>query len=490
MMHWEIVDALFKEYPLVKQHTDSFNGFVNVKIHKVIEEFKEIETGREGCVLKLHKVRLEKPVITEADGSKRTIYPMEARLRNRTYASPVFIEMSFFDEGSEKDRAEVHAGDLPIMLRSDYCHLKGMSREELIKAHEDPDDPGGYFIINGSEKVLVSIEDLAPNRIIITIKESGQKKVVVGNIFSVKGGFRAKVSIERTGDGLMHLNFPSSPKNISLFVILKALGFGKDEDILKAFSERPEVKNEILLGLEGTDVEDTDSALDYLGKRVAAGQEEQYRKARAGFMLDNYLLPHIGTTPEDRIKKAYFLAKMAERCMEAAAGKREEDDKDHYANKRIKIAGNLMEDLFRYALGFLIKDIKYQIERAYARGRKLQIKTLVRPDALTDRIRFAMATGTWVGGRTGVAQLLDRTAHIAAISHLRRVNSPLSKTQPHFEARDFHPTHIFKICPNETPEGQSVGLVKNLAIGCTVASHEVAELEKELKRLGVELIQK
>jgi DNA-directed RNA polymerase subunit B" len=181
---------------------------------------------------------------------------------------------------------------------------------------------------------------------------------------------------------------------------------------------------------------------------------------------------------------------MAERCIEVSCEKRKEDDKDHYANKRIKIAGNLMDDLFRYAMGYFIKDIKYQIERAYTRGRKLQIRTLVRPDALSDRIRFAMATGTWVGGRQGISQLLDRITFLAMMSHLRRVISPLSKTQSHFEARDLHPTHWGKICPNETPEGQSCGLVKNLAVGAMISTREIEGLEKNLGMLGVSLIKK
>jgi DNA-directed RNA polymerase subunit B" len=234
----------------------------------------------------------------------------------------------------------------------------------------------------------------------------------------------------------------------------------------------------------------SEEALDYIGKRVAAGQSEEYRVQRAEHILDNYLLPHVGIAKDSRMKKALFLARMAERCIEVSCEKRKEDDKDHYANKRIKIAGNLMDDLFRYAMGYFIKDIKYQIERAYTRGRKLQIRTLVRPDALSDRIRFAMATGTWVGGRQGISQLLDRITFLAMMSHLRRVISPLSKTQSHFEARDLHPTHWGKICPNETPEGQSCGLVKNLAVGAMISTREIEGLEKNLGMLGVSLIKK
>ena len=491
MYYWGVVEALFKENPLVKQHVDSYNEFLNHKIHRIVEEVKQIEiTSEEKCSVKFHKLRLEQPTVTEADGSKRQITPLEARLRNRTYSASLYLDISLMENGAEKDRDEVYIGELPIMLKSELCYLKGLTPEELIEKGEDPNEPGGYFVINGSERVLVSIEDLAPNRIIISKKVGAGKESVVGNIFSIKGGFRAKIQVERRKEGIFYISFPASPKNLNLFVVLKALGFGSKQKMLDAFSDKPQVVNDVLLNLEEVEASSASEALDYLGKRVAAGQPEEYRKSRAAFVLDNYLLPHIGITSEDRLKKGYFLTKMMERCVDVAYKKREEDDKDHYSNKRVKISGKLMEDLFRYAMGYFIKDLKYQIERAYTRGRKLQIKTLTRPDALTERIRFAMATGMWPGGRPGVSQLLDRITYMSAMSHLRRVSSPLSKTQQHFEARDLHPTHYGKICPNETPEGQNCGLMKNMAIGCMVSAKETEGLEKMLEKIGVELIKK
>ncbi len=129
-----------------------------------------------------------------------------------------------------------------------------------------------------------------------------------------------------------------------------------------------------------------------------------------------------------------------------------------------------MEELFRYAFQFLIKDLVYQASRAAARGRRLHVHTLVRQDALADRIRYAMATGNWIAGQTGVSQLLDRVSYLSTLSHLRRVISPLSKKHPHFKARDLHGTHLGKLCPNETPEGPSCSLVKNLSIMAEVST--------------------
>ncbi|HID72404.1 TPA: hypothetical protein EYP38_00565 [Candidatus Micrarchaeota archaeon] len=186
-------------------------------------------------------------------------------------------------------------------------------------------------------------------------------------------------------------------------------------------------------------------------------------------LLDNYLLPHIGVTKTARMDKARFLVRMAERAVRVATKEIPSDDKDHYANKRVKLAGDLMEELFRYAFQFLIKDLVYQASRANARGRRLQVHTLIRQDAMGDRIRYAMATGNWIAGQTGVSQLLDRVSYVSTISHLRRIISPLSKKHPHFKARDLHGTHVGKLCPNETPEGPSCSLVKNLAVQAEIS---------------------
>src|SRR5437899_2584937 len=143
-----------------------------------------------------------------------------------------------------------------------------------------------------------------------------------------------------------------------------------------------------------------------------------------------------------------------------------------------------MEDLFRVAFANLVKDLKYQLERSYARRRELKISSAIRPDLLTQRLLHALATGNWVGGRAGVSQLLDRTSNMSALSHLRRVTSPLTRSRPHFEARDLHPTQWGRLCPNETPEGQNCGLVKNCALVIDVSE---GFPEEEVKLLLADL---
>ncbi|MFA5105406.1 MAG: DNA-directed RNA polymerase subunit B'' [Candidatus Micrarchaeia archaeon] len=493
----QLLENYFRENSLVKQHLDSYNKFIDsglasdytdAGIQAVIKRFGNIQPSIEGFELKLGKVRLEKPMIVEADGSKRPIYPMEARLRNLTYAAPIILEIIPVFNGIEKPTySEVFIGEFPVMVRSKLCHLSNLSEDELVEHGEDANDPGGYFIINGSERSLVSIEDLAPNRIIVSKEKDGA--IITSKVFSTRWGFRARCAVERTNDGNLRVVFPAAPKDLQFTSVLRALGLETDREILATFSQDRHVQADILLNLEVDDVnavKNGASAFEHIGKKVAPGQADEYRVKRSEVLIDQYLLPHIGGTPQDRLKKAYYLVKMAERAVRVAYKDIAQDDKDHYANKRIKLSGDLMEELFRYAFQFLVKDVSYQAGRADARGRRLIVQTLVRPDALTDRIRYSLATGNWIAGQTGVSQLLDRTSYLATASHLRRIISPLSRKHPHFKARDLHGTHWGKLCPNESPEGPSCALVKNLSLLCSVSIGENEEkIEAELRKLGV-----
>ncbi len=485
---WTPLKMFFKEKGLVRQHLDSYNDFIENRLQQIIDETGKIELDVEGLDVKLGKIKIGKPSIREADGSRPSILPNEARLRNLTYSAPIHLEMAPIERGKERGYVDVYIGEMPVMLKSKICNLYGMSDEELIEAGEDPLDPGGYFIINGSERVIVTQEDLASNRILV--ERDRRTETEVAKIFSSHRGFRALAVVERKKDGLIRVSIPAVPGHIPLVVVLRALGLESDREIVNAVSEDPEIIKEFFENLqESMDIKTRKDALDLIGRRVAIGQTKEYRLHRAKEVLDRYLLPHIGSDPSSRIPKAHFLGRMAERTIEFALGRRDADDKDHYANKRLKLAGDLLENVFRLAFINLTRDIKYQLERASSRGRIPDLRTAARADVLTERIRHALATGNWPGGRTGVSQLLDRTNYVSALSHLRRVVSPLSRRQPHFEARDLHPTHWGRVCPCETPEGPNCGLVKNLALSTIISTGADEEkVERVLYNLGVKKI--
>jgi DNA-directed RNA polymerase subunit B len=472
---WVVIEKMVNELGLVRQHLDSYNDFIENGLQSVVQEIGRIDPEIPNFYVKLNKIYMDPPNIREADGSLNHIYPSEARIRNLTYTAPLYLEITpvrVDEAGNEipRETNKIYVGRMPIMLKSKICPLSKMTDEELIHAGEDPNDPGGYFIVNGSERVLVTQEDLAPNRILIETRKPGRSTTSLAKVFSTAQGVRAPVTMARSRHGNLYISFPSVPRKMPFAILMKALGLDSDRDIVEAVTTDADVRKELIPSLdEGSEITDEEEALDYIGKRVAVGQTRDYRIKRARQILNRYLLRHIGTEDEDRIAKAYFLGQMGQSILELELGKRQEDDKDHYANKRLKLSGESLISLFRVAFRSLCRDIKYQLERTAVRGRKPNIRTAVRADVITERLRHALATGNWVGGKAGVSQLLDRTNYISTLSHLRRVVSPLSRNQPHFEARDLHPTHFGKICPSETPEGPNCGLVKNLALDAYIS---------------------
>ena len=458
-----------------------------------------LELGDLDVIIELGKIRIGRPIVYEANGSQTESIPMMARLRNMTYSAPIYLEFTIVEEGMEIEEVEEEIGNMPVMVKSMLCNLhrhyltgEGSSDDDYKNAlkikGEDPQDPGGYFIVNGTERVLVCLEDLAPNRVMVECEQRYQRQTELAKVFSQREGFRALTVVEKKKDGIIQVSIPVASGQVPLAVLMMALGMESADDIMEAITNDPEMQNLILANIEeihSTEgIYTTQEALEYMERRFAAGQSKEYRKKRINYILDNTLLPHLSTTYEARLKKAVFLGRMAREVLELNHGQRKPDDKDHYANKRLKLAGNLMEELFRSGLQALLNDMKYQMERSYSKRKENRIHHAVRRDDLTNKIMHAMATGNWTGGRSGVSQLLDRTCNMATLSHLRRVISPLTRSQPHFEARDLHPTQFGRLCPNETPEGQNCGLVKNLALMVDVSENlpdaQIREILDEL----------
>ncbi|MDR2204393.1 MAG: DNA-directed RNA polymerase subunit B [Nitrososphaerota archaeon] len=474
-----LLKAFFNDKGLVRQHLDSYNEFIDHGLQEVVGEVAEIpiEVPDNPYKVKLGQIwvidpqsRITGPYVTEVDGTKHEIYPMEARLRNLAYSAPIALEMTPVIDGREQDTELVYIGNIPIMLKSKLCLLSQLSREELIAAGEDPDDTGGYFVVNGSERVIVAMEDLAPNRVIVDIDDKGTSPVYQAKIFSTTVGFRARIELKLKSDDAIYVTMPGVPTEIPFVVIMRALCMEKDKDLAEAVSLDKDIQTQLAASFEKAIGVDTSSdAILFIGNRVAHGQVEEYRIQKAETALDKNFLPHLGRNDTNRKEKAIFLGEMAYRVIQLKMDIRQQDDKDHFKNKRLRLGGPLLADLFRVSFRNLTRDIKYQLERIGVKGPIIQVSAAVRPGIITERFQHALATGNWGRGRVGVTQLLDRTNYISTLSHLRRLQSPLSRSQPNFEARDLHPTHWGRLCPNETPEGSNCGLVKNLALSATIA---------------------
>ncbi len=482
-----LIKKYFEEKKFVESNIQSFNNFLDKGLQEVVEENKEAEPtiiphNIEKFRIRFGRITVGRPEITEADGSKRPIFPMEARLRKISYNAPIYLEINTYINDVQRENFIAEVGRIPIMLRSKYCNLNGLSREELIKRGEDATDPGGYFIINGTEKVIVNIEDLAANNFMVERDSSGN---FTGRFFASKGSYKIPHTFEKKKDGIYYLTF-TRIKTMPFVIVLKSLGIVKDENIVKAVSKERNYEEVILNLFEFVDIKTQEDAMDYIGKRIGVAQAREIRLERTKEILDKYLLPNIGMESSFRAAKAMNLCKMLKKFIDVSNGRMLPDDKDHYINKRVRMSGDLLLDLFRVNFKVLVGDILYNFQRIIKRGKLPSIRVIIRDKLLTQRLYSAMATGEWVGGRQGVAQRMDRSNFLAMISHLQKVVSPLSSSQENFDARALHCTHIGRLCPIETPEGTNIGLRKNLAMLCSISqSVDEDDVLAKMRNLGL-----
>jgi len=478
---WVIINDILTRDGVAKQHLTSFDEFLKKGLQEIIDEIDhiDIENAEYPYKIQLGRIQFKQPRMMELDGSVTHITPTEARMRNVSYIAPLMLEANVIEDGKTLESRFIHIGDIPVMVKSDACILRNFSEQKLIDHAEDPHDPGGYFIINGSERVIVGLEDLSYNKIIVDAEKVGGKKVFKAKVYSSIVGYRAKLELVLKEDGLVVARIPGSPVDIPVVTLMRALGLESDKEIASAVSMVDDIQNELEGSFEKTEVTTSKDAIVYISKRIAPGMLEEFQIKRAETLLDWGLLPHLGKQPENRKEKTQFLGEAVCKLLELKIGWIQPDDKDHYGNKVVKFAGQMLADLFRTAFRNLVRDMKYQLERSGQKRGINAVSAAIRPGIITDKLNNAIATGNWGRGRVGVTQLLDRTNYLSTISHLRRVQSPLSRTQPNFEARDLHSTHFGRLCPSETPEGSNCGLVKNLAlsaiISVSVSSEEVVE---------------
>ncbi len=486
---WVVLKNMLETEGIARQHLNSYNEFIESGLQNVIDEINGIEIEALGNPyrVKFGKLTLGQPRVVEIDGSVSNILPLEARLRNLRYSAPIYLDMIMEERGVARESQRQHVGDLPVMVKSKLCTLSRLTEGQLIEVGEDANDPGGYFIINGSERVIVGLEDLSPNKVLVDKEKTGTTITFKSRIYSSIVGYRAKLEISLKQDGGVNIKLPSSPVELPFVTIMRTLGLETDKEIADAVSLRSELQDLLEVSFEkASETPTSQDALMYIGNRVAHGMPDEFRVRKAASVLDWGLLPHLGKSPENRFDKAMFLGEATCKLFELKLGWIEPDDKDHYGNKMIKFAGQMIADLFRTAFRNMARDMKYQLERTGQRRGINVIGAAIRPGIITDKLGNAIATGNWGRGKVGVTQLLDRTNFLSTTSHLRRVQSPLSRSQPNFEARDLHATHFGRICPTETPEGSNCGLVKNLALSAMISVSAPAEdVIERLSELGV-----
>ncbi|XP_062404785.1 DNA-directed RNA polymerase II subunit RPB2 isoform X1 [Sardina pilchardus] len=502
---WIVISSYFDEKGLVRQQLDSFDEFIQMSVQRIVEDAPPIDLQAEAqhtsgeieepprYLLKFEQIYLSKPTHWERDGAPSPMMPNEARLRNLTYSAPLYVDITktIIKEGEEQlqtQHQKTFIGKIPIMLRSTYCLLSGLTDRDLCELNECPLDPGGYFIINGSEKVLIAQEKMATNTVYVFAKKDSKYAYTAECRSCLENSSRPTSTIwvsmmARGGQGVKKSaigqrivsTLPYIRQEVPIIIVFRALGFVSDRDILEHIIydfDDPEMMEMVKPSLdEAFVIQEQNVALNFIGSRGAKpGVTKERRIKYAKEVLQKEVLPHVGVSDFCETKKAYFLGYMVHRLLLAALGRRELDDRDHYGNKRLDLAGPLLAFLFRGMFKNLLKEIRIYAQKYIDRGKDFNLELAIKTRIISDGLKYSLATGNWGDvkkahqARAGVSQVLNRLTFASTLSHLRRVNSPIGRDGKLAKPRQLHNTLWGMVCPAETPEGHAVGLVKNLAL--------------------------
>jgi len=464
--------------------------------------------------LEFQNVTIRKPTIFENNGSVQPMMPNDARLRNLTYAAPLFVDVRVTTTMIDNTRGgvkeirqrvfpNVHLGKVPVMVGSDYCLLQDQRYFHPSALGECAEDVGGYFIVQGGERVIISQERMSENRpFVFRNNRNAAKEVEVVEIKSI-GPLMDQVPksnavkiIYNPKNPQLHLLRATVPRlkaEIPLFVLFRALGVESDKDIVDLIlgpegdSTYNSVLNESMM--EAIDIQTQADALMYLSRPTIMNSwsGKNNRPAVIEEVLADELFPHVGGE-ESTYDKACLLAHMTRKVLWITSRRLTIDDRDGYPNKRVDLPGFLLANLFRtYYTGKMVKDIKATLGKEIHSGawrssgnfedivNVSNIYKIIKSTIIDVGLKSSLATGNFgsakIGGPTkiGVAQVLNRLNYVAGISHLRRVSTPIEKTGRLIAPRKLHNTQFGYICPAETPEGHSVGVVKNFSTTASVA---------------------
>ena len=515
---WKIFDNYFSNpNRLTQHHIDSYNHFVNFTIPKIIKDYNTIIVkANYSNTLKKYMdeyhitfgdVYIGKPGIKENDGRTKMMYPIEARWRNLTYSADLYVDVyQKYIKYSEVSTIppvikeyppmkKVSLRSFPIMLKSTYCPLSSNTGKSQAELGECEYEKGGYFIVKGSEKVLICQERKCENKILAFAHNKTQtaysNTVEISSVPSIRSFTRSTQLklYKKTGNETIQV-FIQRFKNDSpfpLFIVFRALGITSDKDIMERIlynTDAPRHKKAFDLLIPSIDeasaIKSQDMALLYMANYVSRLPEmtegditeEKFRKNYVTQILKTELFPHVG---EDFMKKAWFLGMMAKRLVDTALGVRKYDDRDSFNNKRISSSGTLMEDLFRNNFNKLVKDITKATEKDMRDNRIDEIHTTIlkkiRASTIESSIRYSLGTGTWgmksqaSSSKKGIAQPLNRLSYSSAISHLRRVNAPRAEKGGKItEPRKLHGTQWSRFCITaDTIVTMSNGDMKNIS---------------------------
>ena len=506
---------------LVRHQIESYNHFINFQILRTIQMFNPVNIRSENdfvpengqyfleTFVSFENFRLYPPQIHENNGATKLMLPQEARLRNFTYSSNMTVDLNiqYVIRNTDKMDApkiinktlpKINIGKMPIMMKSSICVLTQNGHISHDFTGECPMDCGGYFIIKGSEKTVLGQERAAENKIYCfdgknTTKWSWFAEIKSVPDFKCISPKQVEMMIASKNNGFgngIYITIPRIKQPIELFTLFRALGIMTDKEICQyiVLDLENEKCQEVLKFLQASIIDANkymtqEDALKHITASVAytpinMDKETGAIKKRefAQDALNNDLFPHCKTMDQ----KLYLVGYMANKLIQTSFGWKPPDDRDSYTNKRVELTGTLLNNLFRNYFNKLVKEMQKHVVREINNGswrstedyeniiNMTNIYKILKSTTIENGITRALSTGDFSikqtnSSKVGVAQVLNRLTYASCLSHLRRINTPLEKSGELIAPRKLHGTTWGFLCPAETPEGQSIGVVKSIS---------------------------
>ena len=497
---WNLLPAFLRVKGLVKQHVDSYDYFLDVELKKIVNANALIvsETDNKKW-LRFTDIRVGRPTRVEdaRQGHVETqVTPNECRLRDMTYAAPIYVDFMYPRQSGNVRKTDVIIGRMPMMLRSAKCVLNGRSESEMAWLNECAIDPGGYFIVRGQEKVILVQEQLSKNRVIV----ESMKGIVQASVTSHTANVKTKTYVLYKKN-YIYLKHNSLSEDIPVAIVLRAMGVPSDHEILLltagSFGKYQDefAPNLELAAMEG--IYTQEQALEYVAARLKPERygdryrrQERTPKQQALEKLAATIIPHVPVEGMNFRPKALYIAFMTRRVLMAIHEPKLVDDRDYLGNKRLELAGQMLALLFEDLFKDVTKQIKLNMDKVLKKPNPTQefdpIRIVESGEArITSGMERAISTGNWTlkrfrMDRAGVTHVLSRLSYISALGMMTRITSQFEKTRKVSGPRALQTSQFGMLCPSDTPEGEACGLVKNLALMTHITT---ADDEAAVKRI-------
>lgn len=509
---WNLLPAFLRVKGLVKQHIDSYNYFTDVELKKIVQANSlVVSDANPSKYVEFTDIRVGQPnrVEDEMHGYKESnVTPNECRLRDMTYAAPIYVDYIYPKSSGKSKRRNVLIGRMPMMLRSAKCVLNGRGETDMALLNECAVDPGGYFIVRGTEKVILVQEQLSKNRVIV----EEFKGVIQASVTSHTSNVKTKTYVIASKKNpqkidLLMLKHNSFNEDIPVAIALRAMGVQSDHEILLLCAgQDSQYQDEFAPNLEYAalcGVYTQEQALEFISQKMKSdkfprfGRPEKTPKQQALDKLAQTIIPHVEVKDMNFRPKALYIAFMSRRVLQVMHNPKMIDDRDYVGNKRLELAGQMLALLFEDLFKEFTRHLKLSMDKTLKKPnptREFDPNDHIRSFEfrITGGMERAISTGNWSlkrfrMDRAGVTHVLSRLSYIAALGMMTRISSQFEKTRKVSGPRALQPSQFGMLCTSDTPEGEACGLVKNLALMTHITTSDEEEpIRKMVFTLGAE----